>query len=358
MKKTLSCSSALLPLVLGLSCALHGQEAAPRVEHMLVMRGSTLYVMDASGANRRPIGGDVSSAALSQDGTLVAFAGARAIKVLDLRTAKISTLVAAPSQDVRDITWSPSDGFIAYSKAIPDKGIFLHLITYPPSGPPRVLSPIYGGISFSKDGHFILHASVIGGRGALEKTDVESGKTETLFSSKTLIERVSYSADDSQIAFLLIDKEPASEDDEPECGPPSVSLWILPANSKTPVKASLKRLGDPDINEFSWSPKDNLLVFDSGRLKCDFPGDTGDIYIISPDLKTSFKLSQQTLSIRPVFSPDGQRVLFANFTRYSETLRPDWVIANLKTRASRPFVVQEPSRQGDDQGYDEIVDWK
>ncbi len=358
MKRDLGRASALFIWALGLSCALHGQEAASRVEHMLVIRGSTLYAMEGSGTNRRKIADNVIAAALSHDGTLVAFGDSHGMKVFDLNSSKTSTLVGLPSQDVRDITWSPSDAFIAYSKTISDKGEFLHIVSYPPSGPPRVTGPTYGGMSFSKDGNFILHASATGGRGALEKTAVQSGKTETLFSSKTLIEKVSYSADNSEIAFLLVDKEPDSSSDEPDCSPPGVSLWILPAHSGIPAKVGLKRFGDPDIDVFSWSPKDNLLVFDSGRQQCDFPGDRGDIYVVSPDLKTAFKLSQQTLSRSPVFSPDGQRVLFANFTRYSETLQPDWMIANLKTHAVKPFTVQEPADQGDRLSFDLIVDWK
>src|SRR5208282_486840 len=317
-----------------------GQVRTAHIEHMLVMRDTTLYVMESSGANRRKIAEEVSAAALSPESDLVVYADPKGIKVFVLRTAKTSTLVNAPAQDVRDITWSPKQDAVAYSKTIPDKGRFLHLITYPPSGSPRVLGPTYRGISFSKDGNFILHASVAGGRGALEKTDVESGKTETLFSSKTFIERVSYSADESQIAFLLEDEAPDSADDEPDCGPPSVSLWILPAHSKIPAKASLKRLGDPDINEFFWSPKDNLLVFDSGRLKCDFPGSEGDIYVVSPDMKTAFKLSKHALSIRPIFSPDGQTVLFADFSVYDDTHAADLMIGDLRTRTVKPFLGQ------------------
>jgi Tol biopolymer transport system component len=337
---------------------MSGQVRTAHVEHMLVMRDTTLYVMEASGANRRKIAEEVSTAALSPESDLVVYADPKGIKVFDLRTVKTSTLVNAPAQDVRDITWSPKQDAVAYSKAISDKGVFLHLITYPPSGPPRVLGPTYGGISFSKDGHFILHASTAGGRGALEKTDVESGKTETLFSSKTLIERVSYSSDDSQIAFLLIDKAPDSENDEPDCAPPSVSLWILPAHSKTPAKASLRHFGDPDINEFSWSPKDNLLVFDSGRQQCDFPGSKGDIYIVSPDMKTAFKLSKHALSIRPIFSPDGQTVLFADFSVYDYSHGADLMIGDLRTRTVKPFLGQSPSGRGDSNDYDQIVDWK
>jgi Tol biopolymer transport system component len=335
-----------------------GQVPAAHVEHMLVVRNTTLYVMEANGANRRKIAEEVSTAALSPESDLVVYADPKGIKVFDLRTVKTSTLVNAPAQDIRYVTWSPKQDAVAYSNAIPDKGVFLHLIAYPPSGPPRVLGPTYGGISFSKDGNFILHATTAGGRGALEKTDVESGKTETLFSSKTLIERASYSSDDSQIAFLLIDKAPDSEDDEPDCGPPSVSLWILPAHSKTPAKASLKRLGDPDINEFSWSPKDNLLVFDSGRLQCDFPGSEGDIYVVSPDMKTAFKLSKHALSIRPIFSPDGQTVLFSDFSVYDDGHGANLMIGDLRTRTVKPFLGQSPSGKGDSVDYDQVVDWK
>lgn len=335
-----------------------GQERTAHVEHMLVMRDTTLYVMEASGANRRKIAEEVSAAVLSPESDLVAYANPKGIKVFDLRTARTSTLVNALAQDIRYVTWSPKQDAVAYSEAIPEKGVFLHLITYPPSGPPRVLGPIYGGISFSKDGNFILHASAAGGRGAVEKTEVVSGKTETLFSSKTLIVRASYSSDDSQIAFLLIDKATGSEDDEPECGPPSVSLWILPAHSKTPAKASLKSLGDPDINEFSWSPKENLLVFDSGRLQCDFPGSEGDIYVVSPDMKTAFKLSKHALSIRPIFSPDGQTVLFADFSVYDESHGADLMIGDLRARTVKPFSGQSPFGKGDSVDYDQIVDWK
>jgi Tol biopolymer transport system component len=349
---------AALTAALGV-CEVSGQVNAPRIEHLLVMRDNTLYVMESGGANRQKVATEVTSAALSPDGSLVAYAVQQGIRVFDLRSAKISTLVNGPSGAVRDITWSPTQEVVAYSNAVDDRGEILYLAAYPPNGlPARSLGPTYGGISFSKDGNFILHARASGNSGTLEKSSVETGRTETLFAAKTLIERASYAPDDSQIAFLLTDEGPETADDsEPSCVPPSLSLWILASNSKIPIKVNLKPLGNPDINQFSWSPKGDFLVFDSGQQQCDFPGDHGDVFVISPDLKTAFKLSKHRLSRAPVFSPDGEQVLFGDFTAYDSNHGPNLMIGDLRTRAVKPFPGQLPPDRDSFQ-YDQIVDWK
>jgi Tol biopolymer transport system component len=340
-------------------CSLSGQVGTARIEHMLLMRDNTLYVMEATGANRLRVATEVSTAAFSPDGNLVAYADRHGIKVFDLQSAKTSTLAKAPAGLVQNVAWSPTQHAVAFSQIIPNKEEVLYLSAYPSSGvPPRQLGPTYGGISFSSDGNFILHGRAVENGGTLERTNLESGKTETLYAAKTLIEEVSYAPDDSQIAFLLTDEEPESSDSSgPSCVPSGLSLWILASNSKSPAKVSLKQLGDPDINHFSWSPKGNLLVFDSGRQQCDFPGDHGDIFVISPDLRTAYNLSKRPLSIRPFFSPDGQRVLFADFSTYDNNHGPNLMIGDLRTRAVKPFPGQ--LRAGDNAGnYDQIMDWK
>jgi hypothetical protein len=75
-------------------------------------------------------------------------------------------------------------------------------------------------------------------------------------------------------------------------------------------------------------------------------------------MKTAFKLSKHALSIRPIFSPDGQTVLFADFSVYDYSHGADLMIGDLRTRTVKPFLGQSPSGRGDSNDYDQIVDWK
>src|SRR5208282_6850800 len=109
-----------------------GQVRTAHIEHMLVMRDTTLYVMESSGANRRKIAEEVSAAALSPESDLVVYADPKGIKVFVLRTAKTSTLVNAPAQDVRDITWSPKQILVPIRKRILTREKFFNSLLIPP----------------------------------------------------------------------------------------------------------------------------------------------------------------------------------------------------------------------------------
>jgi Tol biopolymer transport system component len=187
--------------------------------------------------------------------------------------------------------------------------------------------------------------------GLLYRVNVGSGVREALYEARTRIEGAAYSPDGSHIAFLVADEEPdEGDDDAPNCAPPANSLWVLTVGTKAPIK--MHPTGPATVGDFSWSPDGKLLVIDSGGSECEYPGTLGEVFVISIDQKTDFKLSEHAPSLGPRFSPDGKHVLFTDFGNYQAVL----TIGNLATRELKPLARQLPS--DDYAEYDQVVDWK
>ena len=111
-----------------------------------------------------------------------------------------------------------------------------------------------------------------------------------------------------------------ADDDEPECGGPQTDLWILPLESKTPVKIMDRAF------DFEWSPDGRWLAIEQGTDDCTYPPGDAAVLISSPDGKQQFQISKNAPSIRARFSPDSKRVMFVEFDAGR------FVIGDLKTR--------------------------
>lgn len=309
-------------------------DVRPASGRVLIAEAGALYVTDPSGLDRRKIAEKVGAAALSKDGNFVAYekdVGGKAVFVLSLVDRQTAKLADITEGRIGHLMWSPDQKLIAYDVEVPMKQWDLFVVAYPPNGEPaRNLGHWYETLDFSPNGKFIVHPSFDetgppSPPAILETVNVETGKRETIYKGVTTIWEAKYSPDGSSIAFTMAKVEPpnpnkAGDADEPECGGPEIDLWLLPLDSKKPIKIM------DGVYDFDWSPDSRWLAIETGSEECDYPPDDAAIFISSPDAKEHFQLSKNPPSVGARFSPDSKRVIFVDYNA------AHFVIGNIQTR--------------------------
>jgi len=228
--------------------------------------------------------------------------------VLSLADGETAKLMDISEGSIDHVMWSPDGKLLAYYLEVPMKKWDLFTVAYPPNGePPRDLGQWYETLDFSPDGKFIVHPS---DPHTLETVNVGTGKRETIYKAETTIWQAKYAPDGQSIAFVMAEVAPkrkTGDEDEPECGGPQTDLWILPLDSKKPVKIMDRAF------DFDWSPEGRWLAIEVGTDDCTYPPGDSAVFISSPDGKQQFQLSKNAPSINARFSPDSKRVMFVEF---------------------------------------------
>jgi WD40 repeat protein len=326
--------------VMGATSISIGQDPQPAQSGQILFETvEGLYVTDAGGLqSKQVLKGRVAAAALSLHGDLVAYANQRALRVVSLLNGQSLTLASLREKRIGGVAWSPNQRVVAYEV----QGD-LFLAAYPPgSQPPRNLGPWYETISFSPDGKLILHPATVPGKPlnhVLETVDVETGKRQVLFEAPELrsIVAAHYSPDGSHIAFTMSHPPPpAPPTDEPECGGPELRLWVLAVGSKTPGEINLSRVQQQwtNVRDFAWSPDGKRLTVGIGTNDCGYLSSPSGVFVTSLDQTVQFKLSRDQRSFGAIFSPDGKKAVF---TEYSDGgMHPQLMICDLATRKLTP----------------------
>ena len=287
--------------------SLSAYDAKTRGQRILVEESDTLFVMNPDGTDRHKVAENVTAAALSGDGNLVSYADHKGVYVFSLADDQSSTVALLTEGSVDDLAWSPDQKHLAYDVGVPKKSLDLFLASYPPSGvAPRNLGHWYESISFSPNGKFIVHPAFDEtNKHILETVNVETAKRETIYKATDTIWAARYAPGGSSIAFTMAKTVPRThDDDEPECGGPNLDLWVLPLDSKQPVKIMEKAFA------FDWSPDGRFLAIDRGTEDCGYPPGDSAVFISSLDQKVQFQLSKDAPSMGAVFSPDSKYVMF------------------------------------------------
>lgn len=307
-------------------------------KHLLIQESAALFVQDPDGTNRRQIAEKADAAALSPDGSLVAYAAGKAVRVFSLLDGQSVTVARFTDGSVSTLAWSPDQKSIAYDMGVRTKSWDLFLASYPPAGAaPRNLGHWYENLSFSPNGKFIVHPAFDATRppgppNILETVNVETGKRETIYKGVTTIWEANYSPDGSSIAFMMTDPEDNAA--ERDSGGAVIDLWLLRLDSKKAVRIMR------GVFDFDWSPDGKFLAISKGTEVGDYPPDDGAVFISSVDGKDQFQISKNAPSVSAKFSPDSREVIFKEFNAYR------LVIADLATRKLTLVHAYRPEEYG------------
>lgn len=293
---------------------------------VLIEKSGTLFLTNPTGMSQRKISDEAGAAALSPDGTLVAYADNKGVHVLSLVDGQSVTIANLTEGRVNSLAWSPDQRSVAYDLEVRMKGWTVSVASYSPSGPPRNLGHWYETLSFSADGKFIVHPGLDTthrAKGFLETVNVETGKRETIYMGTNVIWDAQYSPDGSRIAFVMTRPDPNAanaSDDDVDCSMPDRDLWVLHLDSKKAERIMA------NVFDFAWSPDGRLLAVETGTQDCGYPPGDAAVFISSSDGKVQFQLSKNAPSIGARFSPDSKQVMFLEFDASS------LVIGDLATR--------------------------
>jgi hypothetical protein len=151
----------------------------------------------------------------------------------------------------------------------------------------------------------------------LEVLDVQTGARKLVHKSATVVWDAVFSPDGRYIAYrMTLHEPPASSDDEPDCTPPTLGLWLFSVAEKTDRQVRLR--GAPaaweDVKNFSWSPDSKRLALTVGTTDCDYPGSEAGVFVTGVDLQDQRQISRSNMSFEPVFSPEGEDIAFVDFS--------------------------------------------
>lgn len=287
--------------------------------NLLVLASGKLLLIQPAGGTQHLLD-DINSAVFSPDGKYVAFttpAQPRTLSIAAVGSRTGTEIVTLPNDaHFSGIEWAPDGRAVAYEVVGTSDDLFL--APFPPVGgePPRNLGHWYQGFSFSPDGSKIVHAVNLGpGTSGLEVLDISTGRRALLHKTKNIVWDARYSPDGHFIAYLMTSHENGSGD-EPSCLGPTIGLWVYSLTGHTDRRvtfASAPAAWD-NVKTFTWSPDGKRIALTLGTTDCDYPGSENGIFLTTVDLKVQSQISPATMSLEPVFSPDGSAIAFVDFS--------------------------------------------
>jgi Tol biopolymer transport system component len=98
-----------------------------------------------------------------------------------------------------------------------------------------------------------------------------------------------------------------------------------------------------NVKDFAWSPDGKRLTVGIGTNDCDYPGSANGVFVTSLDQTVQFKLSRGEQSLRAIFSPDGKKAVFTEYTA-GGLYSPQLMIGDLATRKLTPLANTRSAR--------------
>jgi len=251
----------------------------------------------------------------------------------------------------------PDGRTVAYDAAVRGRGDDLFVVpVLPAPGQPRKLGEWYEEGSFSPDGSRIVHAvrgpALTPESRGLEAIELASGKRTMIHRTKAVVWDARYSPDGKYVAYrMTIRDPPPATDEEPECGGPTIGLWIYSFAEHNSAQVVI-RAAPPeweDVKNFAWSPDGRRIALSLGTTDCDYPGSAAGVFLTDVEQKQQLRISTSILSVEPAFSPDGTTVAFVDVSESRSKL----MLYEIGSRTLR--LLSEASEQAN---YYRLLGWK
>jgi len=313
-----------------LGCFLLGGFAAAgdRLGGKLLVENNGTLLLIAPDGSQTLVDKQAIAAVLSPDGKYLAFITGiwhPPLGPWEQQKLVVKALPAGPESEIIKLTvessiqhleWMPDGKALAYDAVVRGRSDGLFVVpVLPAPGQPRKLGESYLEASLSPDGSRILHVVQQPESRGFEAIELASGKRTMIHRTKAVVWDARYSPDGRYIAYrMTIRDPPPAKDDEPECGGPTIGLWIYSFAGHNSAQVVI-RAAPPeweDVKNFAWSPDGRRIALSLGTTDCDYPGSAAGVFLTDVEQKQQLQISTSILSVEPAFSPDGTTVAFVD----------------------------------------------
>jgi len=312
---------------------------------ILLRRESGIFVVRSGDKSAKRVLKDVYSASLSPDSRQVAYFSQKQIRLLTLAAGGSSksdtVLEELPGAQVEEIGWSADGAMLAYDvQAQTNSGV--HVASLATRAVRRV-SAGAGAISFSADGKYLLGTDT---RRGLMRYRLADDFSEVVYRFPPTW-TAKFSPAGSVGVLMPVPRPPSdASDDEPDCTGAQLQLDIVGPGKAWTVPFPK---GFDDVHDFDFSPDGRQVVVGFGTVGCDYPGDSGAVYLVSLSDGSVRRLTPTGIALKGRFSPDGKQVAYTDFLVGNS---PSVFILDLATGKAAPLIAP------DEFGIDEVLDWR
>ena len=314
---------------------------------ILLRREPGMFIVRSGDKLARLVLNDASSASLSPDARHIAYFKQKQMHSLTLAgdgsSQSDTVLEELPGAQVEDIGWSADGATFAYDvHAQANPGIRVVSLT---NRAVRRLSGGAGGISFSLDGKYLLGTDARG----LIQYRLSDGSSDVVYRTQFPPNWAARFSSAGSVGVLMAVPQPPSDasDDEPDCRGAQLQLDIVGRGGKAWTVPFPK--GFDNVYDFDFSPDGRQVVVGVGTVGCDYPGDSGAVYLVSLTDGSSRRLTPEGIALKGRFSPDSKQVAYTDFT---VGRAPSVFVVDLATGKASPLIAI------DEFGMDEVVDWR
>ena len=312
-----------------LGCLLFGSfvAAGDRLGGKLLVENNGTLLLIAPEGSQSLVAKQAIAGVLSPDGEYLAFitgvwhpqpgAWEQKLVVKPLRAGPESEIIKLTvGSYFQHLEWMPDGKAVAYDAVVQGRSDGLFVVpVLPAPGQPRKLGEWYPEGSFSPDGSSIVHAVRGPEFRGLEAVELASGKRTRIHRTKGVVWDTRYSPDGKYIAYTMTIRDPPpAKDEEPECGGPTIGLWIYSFAKDNSAQVVI-RAAPPEwenVKNFAWSPDGRRIAVTLGTTDCDYPGSEAGVFLTDVEQKQQLRISTSILSVEPAFSPDGTTVAFVD----------------------------------------------
>jgi hypothetical protein len=314
---------------------------------ILLRRDSGLFIVRGGDKSAHLVLRDAFSASLAPGARQIGYFKDQQMHLLTLKDGgepeSDTVLEQLPGARVEDIGWSADRTMLAYDVHGKANG-GIHVFSLVDHAIRRVAGGA-GSISFSPDNTSLLGTDNRG----LIRSHFSDASSDLVYRAEFPPNWGARFSPSGSVGVLTAVPQPPSDaaDDEPDCRGAQLQLDIVESTGKvwtTPFPS-----GFDNVYDFDFSPDGRQVLVGFGTVGCDYPGDSGAVFLFSLEDHTSRRLTPDGIALKGRFSPDGKQVAYTDFTVAPS---PSVFVLDLATGKTSPLIGVDES------GMDEIVDWR